>query len=360
MKKTVVLVLVLSLLLSGCSFWMDGEYSSVVPHTEPNAQVNTSVTSVANYYQIQTSLVSMIKSGTESAVLTIKYDSVEQAQEDIEKIIESLLQKNPYAAYAVDKIRYEVGTNSGQTAFSVKISYLQNRIDVKKIQEVKDLGEVRKLIVQHLDDCAPGLVLYVEDWKQTDYAQIVADYALTYPQKVMEAPQVTVNMYPESGAKQIVELKFTYQTSRESLRTMQSHVALVFSSAELYVDRSDVPLEQCLQLYTFLMNRYSSYEIQTSITPAYSLLRHGVGDEKAFAMVYAAMCRRVGLDAQVVVGTRDAQPWIWNVVEIDGVFYHIDLLRCVSEEVFAAYPGQEMQGYVWDFSEYPIPEEINT
>jgi hypothetical protein len=60
-----------------------------------------------------------------------------------------------------------VGTNSGQTAFSVKISYLQNRIDVKKIQEVKDLGEVRKLIIQHLDDCAPGLVLYVEDWKKS-------------------------------------------------------------------------------------------------------------------------------------------------------------------------------------------------
>lgn len=359
MKKIIVFFLVLSLLLSGCSFWMNGSYSSVVPHTEPSTPVDVSVTSVANYYQIQTALISMIKSGTESAVFTIKYDSVEQAEEDMKKVIEDICQKNPYAAYAVNNIRFETGTNSGQSAISVKISYLQNRVDVKKIQEVEDVDQVKKLIAQHLEECSAGLVMYFEYWHQTDYAQMVADYALKNPQIVMEAPQVTVNMYPESGAKQIVELKFTYQTSRESLRTMKSHVALVFSSAQLYVDPSDEPLEQCSQLYTFLMNRYSAYDIQTSITPAYSLLRHGVGDGKAFAMVYAAMSRRIGMDCQMVIGTRDGEPWIWNVVKVDDVYYHIDLLRCDSEGVFAAYPGEQMQGYVWDFSVYPIAEEIN-
>ena len=95
------------------------------------------------------------------------------------------------------------------------------------------------------------------------------------------------------------------------------------------------------------------YKLDPSITPAYSLLRYGVGDSRAFATVYAAMCRRVGLECQVVAGTKAGEPWFWNIVCDDGLHFHVDLLR-------GNYRGMldgEMGGYVWDYSGYPACDQ---
>ncbi|MBE6917222.1 MAG: transglutaminase domain-containing protein [Ruminococcaceae bacterium] len=357
MKKSVILIIVLCLLLSGCSNWLNGNYSSVVPHTEPNEQINTPSASIANYFQTKLELISMVKNGTESAVLTILYPSDKDAEADMIKAIDEVCRTDPYAVYAVQGIRYELGTSSGQSAIHVQITYRQNRVDVKTIHAVKDVEEAKLLIAEQLDACSSGVVFYCESWGQPDYAQIVADYALKNPHQVIEEPEVTVNSYPERGMKQIVELKFTYQTSRDSLRVMQSHVAVVFNSAEQSVDPAASEMERHEQLYNFLMNRYSSYEISTSITPAYSLLRHGVGDERAFATVYAAMCGRVGLNCEVVTGTRDGKLWTWNVIEMDGIYYHLDVLRSREAGQFHTYTGEEMTGYVWDYSLYPFARE---
>ena len=100
----------------------------------------------------------------------------------------------------------------------------------------------------------------------------------------------------------------------------------------------------------------NEYEISTSITPAYSLLRHGVGDSKAFATVYAAMCRAADLDCLVVSGTRDGEPWTWNMICQDDVFYHIDLVRSNHEGELVLNYEKDMEGYVWDYSAYPVSE----
>ena len=132
----------------------------------------------------------------------------------------------------------------------------------------------------------------------------------------------------------------------------------VFSSAAQHATGDWTAAEKAQRLYGFLMDRYE-YNIQTSITPAYSLLLHGVGDSRAFAMVYSAMCRQAGLDGHVVTGTREGTSWVWNAVQIDGEYYYIDLLRCNESDGFRLYTQAEMTSYVWDYSAYPIVEEIS-
>ena len=102
--------------------------------------------------------------------------------------------------------------------------------------------------------------------------------------------------------------------------------------------------------FGFLTERFD-YKMDTSITPSYSLLYHGVGDSRAFAEVYAAMCRQAGLECMIVTGTRDGAPWTWNMVRDGGEYYHVDLLR--NSGNFREYTDMEMTGYVWDYSAYP-------
>ena len=192
-------------------------------------------------------------------------------------------------------------------------------------------------------------------YENLDFQQLVDSYADAHPETVMETPQVVANIYPDSGSTRLVELKFTYQNSRESLRTMQEQVQTVFESATLFVSSYNTQAEKFEQLYAFLMEFLveGDFQLETSITPAYSLLRHGVGDKKAFAIVYAAMCREAGLDCRVITGTRSGDPWVWNLICIDGVYRHLDLLRCRQQHNYHTHIDSEMTGYVWDYSAYP-------
>ena len=139
---------------------------------------------------------------------------------------------------------------------------------------------------------------------------------------------------------------------RSNLRQMQSQVQPIFNSAVQYA-KGGTDYQKLQRLYSFLMERFSEYQIKTSITPSYSLLHHGVGDSRTFAIVYAQMCRMAGVNSQVVTGTLQGEPWYWNLVESDGTFYHVDLLRSHEENGFRLLTDEQMAEYVWDYSAYP-------
>ena len=355
MKRITVLLLILCLLLSGCSNWTKGSYSSVKPHKEPFDQQDRPAVDVSDYKELFSTLQSLVVSGGESGILSTRYETEEEARADMEKAISELCQNDPFAAYAVEKISYSFGTSGSRNAIRIQIAYLPNRVKPDKIRKVQTLDQVQQIVFGSMNACDANVVLYFDSPEDVDYAQMVEDYALTYPQKVMEIPEVTVSLYPEQAQQQVVELKFTYQTSRAELRTMQNKVAPVFSSAMQYATGEFSEEEKAARLYTFLMERYE-YNIQTSITPAYSLLLYGVGDHRAFAMVYAAMCRQSGLDCRMVTGTREGTRWVWNAVNIGGEYFYIDLLQ-TGDGGFRLHTQQEMENYVWDYSAYPRSQE---
>ena len=251
----------------------------------------------------------------------------------------------------MEKIDYEIGSGAGQPAISVNISYIHGRSEIRKIKEAEGMEYAEKLIVEALENYSDSVVVLVDGYEALDVVQSVEDHMKDNPNAVMELPQVAVGIYPDVGNSRILEVKFTYETSRESLRQMQQQVRRVFASALLYVNSDATDAQKYDQLYTFLMERFD-YKVQTSITPSYSLLSHGVGNSEAFATVYAAMCRQAGLDCQVISGTKDGQSWHWNIIRENDVYYHVDLLRCNEIGQFRRFTDADMQGYVWDYSAY--------
>ncbi len=353
MKKAVLSVLItVCLLLSGCN-WMDGSYLSVTPHREQNLENDRRVVSASNYKEMVKALENAVSAGSGSVVINVANYEQNLVRSGISTAVRHIRYTYPLGAYAVDDISYEIGTNAGRPAIAVTITYLHSRIEIQKVRSVNTMDQAFSAIRGALDDCEPGIVLLVEEYTAADLTQLVADHAADSPHTVMETPQVTSAVYPDSGAQRVIELTFSYENSRENLRQMQRQVEPVFASAALYVSGDGSDSQKYAQLYSFLMERFD-YEITTSITPAYSLLRHGVGDNRAFATVFSALCRRAGLSCQVVTGTRSGEPWNWNIIQIEDVYYHVDLLRSSYAGRFQTLSDSQMSGYVWDYSAYPI------
>lgn len=344
-----------ALVLSGCS-WMEGSYVSVKPHQVGYRQDDWNDTVITGYSQLRTAITSLVDNMETEAVFSLSDYSEEIAGIHMETVIHHILHVYPIGTYAVKEITYEIGQN----LLSVHISYSRSRTEIDRIQTVRGIDGAKAAIEQALGECANSLTLMITGFVDVDFVQYIADYAALHPEIVMELPQVSTQLYPRQGNTRILELQFMYQTSRSSLRDMASQVKPVFSSARLYVSSDADDGTRLSQLYSFLMERFD-YTVQTSLTPSYSLLCHGVGDSRAFSQIYAAMCRQSGLEAMTVSGTCNGESRFWNIVRNGDLYYHVDLLECARQGYYQEKTDEEMDGYVWDYSAFPpcgyLPEE---
>jgi len=346
MKRYILcLFLAVSIVLGGCG-WLDGSYVSVTPHQQQTMDGESREVEAANYLQLRTVLEDMVCVGMENQVVHVREFDPEKLESSLDMAVRYVKSTYPLGAYAVDEITCEVGTSGGVPAVAVQINYLHDRAEIQRIHRVSGMEGVEQWIVDALVQCDTTLVMLSENYEPTDISQLVEDYASNYPSKVMEMPAVTEQTYPNGGRQRILELKMTYQSSREALRNMQSQVQRIFNSAALYVSSDASEGQKFGQLFSFLMERFSEYQIKTSITPAYSLLNHGVGDSRAFATVYAQMCREAGLECLVVVGTRNGEPWTWNMIREGEYYYHVDLLDCGVVGKFRVRTDEQMESYV--------------
>lgn len=353
MKKIfcILLILCMCLAVSGCHFWMDGSYHSVTPHMPEILDSKQDAVTIDSEEQVLSVLTQQIEQGSTSTVIYCRDTDEEALERAMASAVSNLSVNNGIFAYAVDDILYKIGQRNSQMTISVQVSYLHDKQELQKIQQAADMQAATEIIGQALTDCEAGIVLRVKQYADMDVAQFVQDYVDMNPDVCMELPQVTAMLYPDKGEDRVLELTFTYQTSRDALRNMQESVQPVFSSAKNYVNVDADITEQYSQLYAFLMGR-DTYTLSTSLTPSYSLLNHGVGDSKALAIVYAAMCRQSELECKVVSGTRDGEVWYWNVVEVNGNYYHLDLYMCSQGDGFQMKTRDQMINYVWDYSAY--------
>lgn len=346
-------LLALCLLLSGCLAWPDGHYVSVKPHADAGLQQDQEMTDVKTYNQLLTAVQNLVESGKTNITISVENYSSVILETELQRAIRSVCNTNPIGAYAVESIHYEFGVTGGKSAISLTVEYNHNQGKIGKMQHVKTMDAAVSKITQAMDSCASELVIRISGYRETDYVQLIADYAAQNPNLIMEIPQITVNVYPETGSYRVLELLFTYQSSRDSLRSMQSYVQQIFASSTLYVSGEEDVASRYDMLATFLMER-NDYKQEISLTPAYSLLRHGVGDIRAFAIVYEAMCKKAGMECMTVSGTRAGEQWYWNIICQDGVYYHLDLVQSHQQGGYLRMADADMNGYVWDYSAYPV------
>lgn len=351
MKKIILPILLMVLLLGGCSTWLDGEYHSVTPHTSDDVKLSDDVVTVTGYHDVRDALVEMVTSGKQQSTFYINGFDLAEVDQYMNTAIMHVFQNSAVGAYAVERIEFEAGTSGGIAAIAVDVTYLHGRQEILRIKSVGNMEMTKSIITHCLNNHEASAVIKVKEYEELDVQLFVQEYVRANPHICMEEPQVTCTTYPDQGEERVLEVFFNYQTNRDALKIMQDMVSPIFSAAELYVQDSEDDYQKYEQLFSFLMERFD-YKYETSITPAYSLLRYGVGDSKAIAMVYSIMCQNAELSCQVVTGTRNGEAHSWNLIRFDDTDYHVDLPASSEAGEFILMEPEQMTGYVWDYSQY--------
>lgn len=354
LRGLLVCALLALALLSGCAVRSEASFLSVKPHAEQlatEAPEEPQVEPVDSYLTLRTTLLSFVGTHTAEGTLDVSHYG-ETLTQDMDQAVDYVCRTDPVGAYAVNSIYYSLHEQDGQKLMEVSILFRRTLEEIQSIRTVRGMINAQKLIEQALESFDSRLVLQISGYDAMDFKSNIAHYCAQHPEIVMEIPSVYCNVFPQSGKVRVVELRFTYTTSPAEMSAMRDQVQVIFDAAKGYVSKNAGDAVGFQQLYAFLTERLR-YTVESSVTPAYSLLCQGKGDSLAFANVFAALCIRSGLDCQVVRGTRNGAEWYWNIVRVDETYYHVDLCGDLAEEQLTYRADGDMTAYAWPKDQYP-------
>lgn len=361
MKRVWTVVLLLALALAGCKGVIPNEYLSVSDHddpfsyretTEPVEETEAPIPSASNYYSMRTVLQSFVTGGVEHGQLwLVNYDG--DVEQDLKRVIKYLTTEDPVAAYATDYINCERYAYRGDWMVSVDMVFRRSAREIEAIEPVRGVESALARMIDALSQGQSSVTLQISGYAEEDLEGELYRYCMEHPDLIVEIPEISVACYPDDGNVRVVETHFTYSDDSQSLRGMRAEVEAVLVSAKNYVHYAQTD-EECLNLIAGYLTSRFRYSEDKENASVYSLLCQGVGDSRSFAAVVRYLCAQSELECLIVEGFRAGEPYFWNIVCVDEVHYHVDLLQdALVPRTLSLLTDEEMEGYEWDTETYP-------
>ena len=114
--------------------------------------------------------------------------------------------------------------------------------------------------------------------------------------------------------------------------------------------------EQETPLQAALIVMRASEQRVTTVSTAYDALVSGTADSCGLAMAYKAVCDALNIPCQVVSGRFQGTERCWNVVQIGGNYYYLDL-SMQSETLWLRSDESMRTTYQWDAESCPACTE---
>ncbi len=403
--RAVLLLLVMLLLLSGCSAVFEKEYYSVEEYQgetddtelgeEDDDLLNT--TSISNYAALRRAITWLVTEHAESAELQFQnYDG--SISQDISAACWEVKSSTALGAFAVDYISYDLSRIVSYYQAEIYITYKRSAYQVESLKEVSTVTALADRLDTALRENETYLVLEISSAATTvdTVEQYILEAYYADPLACPVLPDIEVGIYPESGADRIVEVTLDYGTDSDTLARMREDLGIAVdemvtqarygpteteegdedlleeapvpdtdSEEDLGEDleeedvSGEVPEEQepVDILYALCQYLASHCEVtEEAGSTAWDALVEGYASSEGVALAMEAGCLALDIPCQIVVGRVNGEDHVWNIVTLDDASYHVDVANwdLGPELVFLMSDAEIWGGYWWDTSEYPI------
>lgn len=171
-----------------------------------------------------------------------------------------------------------------------------------------------------------GLLAMREDIDLKSYGITGAELGAAMAKIIYSTPQLfylgVSYTYSSDAAQRVVALKPSYLYTPAEVAVMRTEyqAALAEIVANAPVTGSD--FEKILYLHDYFVRNYS-YDKSLTIRDAYTFFTEKTGVCQAYMLGLIAAADALGLESLPV--TSDAMKHAWNLVRIDGCWYHVDI-----------------------------------
>ncbi len=363
-KKAAALLaaLAITLSLAGCSYTLSGEYSSVTRHVEEEDSpitVSEDYMDVRDYSALKDAVTSLVASHRDTG--RIRFSSYDgNVEADLSEACREVYRNTAIGAFAVDYMSHTITRIVSYYEAEINITYRRSAEQINSILEVSGLSELDELFESTLHSFNGYLVLQTN--RPDMDAEYVADWFTGFfvenPLVTIAIPKITVDSYPDSGIQRILEINIAYEYPPEEITLMKKELLDAAASLIASIQYRDTPPAQ---VYSALCSGVSALAQEPSEADQgniYSLLVNHSGGSLGYAQTFKFICIACGLDCITVSGTRNGEEYYWNIIEIDGQYYHVDCMECAEKGLAAGFlkTDADMVKYSWDADAYPACE----
>lgn len=356
----ILLVLVL-LFLSACAVY-NKEYISETDYVSPiQIRSDENRIIVRNLNELKIAVRSVIDQYKESEESIIAFDPAYDGDpnSDISAACKQAITENAFCAYCVEDISYNL--------YKV-VTYYEATITVHFAETVKNditrlaySGELKQYIGDAIENRSRQLVLLVDysNYNEDDIMGMVSDYYINNPLSVPKSPNASVNVYSGSGKQKLYEINIDYGLSEEELAEKTVRAAeFVFPDLEGIEEMDE--LEKAAYACSFLI-RNTEYSSSRSDNTAYSSLIERKANSQGLSLAFIELCNRLGIDCRLVYGQKNWQNHYWNIIRIDGNYYHVDIESCINDGIKAGFLLNDERMWItyrWNMSGYPQCSDV--
>ena len=344
-------------LLCGCGL-LNNEYVSIKDYT-PSVQEESSddgKVTVKNFSALKQALLKMAYAGkTEGTIVfDAAYDGDTTA--DMASACWQVRTQDALCAYCVENMAYEINKIVTINEASVYISYSDVSEAAGDIRHLAFSSGIDDIIREAFSEGEKKLVVLISrsSYSAEDMAAAVTRVYREDPALGPKEPLARVNMYSGTGAQRLYEISINYGMTSEELDARTAQLQAVDAFAEL--DTSGMSEAELAYAACEYLMEHCAVSDDRSDNTAYAALVGGWADSEGAALAYIVLCRELGIDCRIVYGQEDWTEHCWNIVRIDGSYYHVDITAAIENGAEAGFlMNDEMAWgrYRWDVSSYP-------
>lgn len=359
-KKLTALILLAAVLVSlcGCGSLFDTEYVSVedyVPSAQDAPSDEERVT-VRNINELKQAIRNIVAAGeSESSIFfDAAYDG--DATEDMASACWQVRTQDALCAYYVENIAYELNKIVAYYEVRVYVSYSDVWQEAGSIVQMQYSTGLEDALRTALLEGDTKLVVLIgrSSYSASEMESLVQRAYRRYPASAPREPGVNVNMFSGTGMQRLYEINISYGYSATELAIRQKAMAELDPFADLDLDSLD-KAHRALEACSYLMEN-CEYAAEGQPNDIYSALIGGYSGSEGIALAYVELCRRLDVNCQIVYGQRNWQDYCWNIIEIDGESYHVDVNDCSALGLQGGFLLKDEQiwgDHRWDVSAYP-------
>lgn len=388
--RQVISILLIMLLLvpaGGCSLILSRDYLVITPHLENRDDEESGDELRAESYEdLKNSILYLIREGIGEGTIRL-YNYSGDAESDSERAIKDTMNHEPLGAYAVEYMSYRCVRILSYYEVTVSITYQKTPEQIRAIKEAENISAFKELLNSAYTNYEDMLVVlvpwYYED--QYDVKGILESAYYNDPLNIVVPPSFSLKIYPDTGSgfqdtglqrydwQRLLEISFDYPNPEEDLRKMAETLHVIIDG-RLPADGVPAGVEGILTLEEIVTRNVEPVpdpEMDTDGNPenvhkdmsytAYGALIDGRATSEGYALAFKTFCQRTGMDCYVIRGRHDGYLHCWNLVLIDGNWYHIDTYRIDITGSYDSLLKTDLQmadlGYKWNNASYPASDD---
>ena len=361
MKKRLVLICLVAAVcfLCGCGSVFDKEYVVVSDYTPPvqNDDFRGDKITVHNLNELKTALLSLVSAGENEGAILFDAAYEGDTAADMASACWQVRTQDALCAYCVDNIAYELSKIVNHYEAEISISYspaAQNASNIRKMQYSAGLED---LIREAMEEGDRRLVVLISRsfYSAEEMESLVGRVYRSYPASTPKEPQTSVTMFSGASRQRLYEIMLDYGMTNEELQAKRAELSALEPFADVNVLALD-PARKALLAVEYLTDS-CVYAKDSQGSSAYAALIEKTADSEGMALAYVELCRRLDVPCQIVYGQQNRENHSWNIIELDGKYYHVDLTACQAQGMqngFLLRDEEAWINYRWDVAAYPV------